>query len=197
VVGRASVVAGDAVKVAGTTVRLSGVEAPERSQLCGRDANKWRCAEAAHSALLKLVSAPSVRCMLSGTDKAGHPRGYCAIDRVDINAEIVRQGFAFAEGGASGRYGAQEKDARNARAGMWVGEIKRPAEIRAKAWEEAKRRAPDGCPIKGHVTGPERVYVLPGTPNYERVRVETARGDRWFCSEQEAASAGFKAADRG
>jgi endonuclease YncB( thermonuclease family) len=197
VVGRASVVAGDALKVAGTTVRLSGIEAPERAQLCGKDNSKWRCAEAAQAALLKVVGAPSVRCRLSGADKAGHPRGYCAIDRVDINAELVRQGFAFAEGGGSGRYGGQEKDARSAGAGMWVGEIQRPAEIRARAWDEAKRRAPDGCPIKGQVTGVERVYVLPGTPHYERVRVQTARGDRWFCSEQEAASAGFKAADRG
>jgi endonuclease YncB( thermonuclease family) len=197
VVGRASVVAADALKVAGTTVRLSGIEAPERAQLCGKDNNKWRCASAAQAALLKVVSAPSVRCMLSGSDKAGHPRGYCEIDRVDINSELVRQGFAFAEGGASGRYGAQERGARSARAGMWVGEIQRPAEIWAKAWEEAKRRAPDGCPIKGQVTGPERVYVLPGTPNYEHVRVQASRGDRWFCSEQEATTAGFKAAQRG
>jgi hypothetical protein len=29
------------------------------------------------------------------------------------------------------------------------------------------------------------------------LRVQTARGDRWFCSEQDAASAGFKAAPRG
>jgi endonuclease YncB( thermonuclease family) len=197
VVGRATVVAGDLLKVDGTTVRLSGIEAPERAQLCGKDNARWRCAGAAQSALWKVVSVPSVRCRLSGTDNAGRPLGTCAIEGVDINAELVRQGLVFAEGGTSGRYRAQEANARNAKAGMWVGEVQRPAEIRAKAWEEAKRRAPDGCPIKGQVTGAERVYVLPGTPNYERLRVQTARGDRWFCSEQEAASAGFKAAQRG
>jgi endonuclease YncB( thermonuclease family) len=197
VVGRASVVAGDLLKVAGTTVRLSDIEAPERAQICGKDSAKWRCADAAQSALLKVVSGPSVRCRLSGTDKAGTPRGHCSIETVDINAELVRQGFVFADGGASSRYASQEADARNAKLGIWIGDAQRPAEFRAKAWEEAKRRAPDGCPIKGQVTGAERVYVLPGTPSYDRLRVLTARGDRWFCSEQDAAAAGFKASQRG
>jgi len=109
----------------------------------------------------------------------------------------VRQGYVFAEGGTYSRYAAQERDARTAKAGMWIGDTQRPAEFRAKAWEEAKRGSPDGCPIKGQVISQERVYVLPGTPSYERLRVQTARGDRWFCSEQDAASAGFKAAPRG
>jgi endonuclease YncB( thermonuclease family) len=197
IVGRATVVAGDLLKVDGITVRLSGIDAPEREQRCGRDNNRWRCAEAAQSALLKVVSGRPVRCRLIGNDRAGHPLGYCSIDSVDINADLVRQGYVFAEGGTYSRYAAQERDARAAKAGMWIGDTQRPAEFRAKAWEEAKRRSPDGCPIKGQVISQERVYVLPGTPSYERLRVQTARGDRWFCSEQDAASAGFKAAPRG
>ena len=72
----------------------------------------------------------------------------------------------------------------------------RPAVFRAKVWDEAKKRAPDGCPIKGQVAGGSRIYVLPWSPDYDRVRVQKARGERWFCSEQEAVSAGFKAAQR-
>jgi endonuclease YncB( thermonuclease family) len=194
-VGRATVVAGDVLKVDSNTVRLSGIEAPERTQLCGKDAGKWRCAEAAQTALAKVVSGRPVRCRLSGTDKAGRPLAHCSIDSVDINAELVRQGYVFAEGGS--RYGRQEAEARDAKAGMWIAAALRPAEVRAKAWEEAKRQAPDGCPIKGQVKGPERVYVLPGAPAYDRLRVQTARGDRWFCSEQDATAAGFKAAQQG
>jgi endonuclease YncB( thermonuclease family) len=197
VVGRAAAVAGDLLKVGGTTVRLSGIDAPEREQRCGKDNNKWRCAEAAQSALLRVVSGRLVRCRLRGSDEAGRPLGYCSIDSVDINGELVRQGYVFAESGLFARYGAQERDARNAKAGMWIGDPQRPAEFRTKAWEEAKRRAPDGCPIKGQVTSGERVYLLPGAPDYERVRVLASRGDRWFCSERDAASAGFKAAQRG
>ena len=92
---------------------------------------------------------------------------------------------------------SQEQEAKAAKAGLWVGgDAERPSEYRAKAWEEAKRRAPDGCPIKGLVRDGDRVYVVPGTADYERGRVQTSRGGRWFCSEREAVSAGFKAASR-
>ena len=104
----------------------------------------------------------------------------------------------FAEAGLFASYSSLEREARAAKAGIWVGgETERPAEFRAKVWEEAKRRAPDGCPIKGRVTGGARVYVLPWSPDYERGRVQKERGERWFCSEQEAVAAGWKPAARG
>ena len=110
----------------------------------------------------------------------------------------MRQGHAFAASGLFASYSGLEREARTAKAGMWAGgEAERPSEFRAKVWEEAKRRAPDGCPIKGLVTGRERVYVLPWSPDYERGRIQKARGERWFCSEQEALAAGWKPAVRG
>ena len=166
--------------------------------MCGKDAGRWRCAEAAQTALVKVVGRPAraLQAERRRPDRqTGRPLAHCSIDSVDINAELVRQGYVFAAGGS--RYGAQEAEARDAKAGMWIAAALRPAEARAKAWEEAKRRAPDGCPIKGQVTGVERIYVLPGAPAYERLRVQTARGDRWFCSEQDAMAAGFKAAQPG
>ena len=91
-----------------------------------------------------------------------------------------------------------EREARAAKTGIWAaGEPERPSEFRAKVWEEAKRRATDGCPIKGRVAGGERVYVLPWAPDYERGRIQKAKGERWFCSEAEAVSAGWKPSARG
>ena len=59
--------------------------------------------------------------------------------------------------------------------------------------EDAKRDAPQGCPIKGRITSGNRVYVLPGSASYERVKVRETRGERWFCSEDEAQAAGWTA----
>ena len=42
------------------------------------------------------------------------------------------------------------------------------------------------------VAGGARVYVLPWSPDYGRVRVSKSRGGRWFCSEQEAIAAGWE-----
>jgi endonuclease YncB( thermonuclease family) len=196
--GRAEAVSGDLMRVAGTTVRLAGIEAPERQQTCGAGGRRYQCGAAAQAALGRLVNGRGLTCTLSGTDPAGRPLASCMRGTTDINGELVRQGHVFAASGLFASYAALEREARAAKAGLWAGgEAERPSEFRAKVWEEAKRRAPDGCPIKGLVTGRERVYVLPWSPDYERGRIQKARGERWFCSEQEALAAGWKPALRG
>ncbi len=196
--GRAEALGGDLVRVAGTTVRLAGIEAPERQQTCGAGGRRQPCGAAAQAALGRLVNGRALSCTLSGTDAAGRPLASCTRGSMDINGELVRQGHAFAASGLFASYSGLEREARAAKAGIWAGgEAERPSEFRAKVWEEAKRRAPDGCPIKGLVTGRERVYVLPWAPDYERGRIQKARGERWFCSEQEAVGAGWKPAVRG
>lgn len=196
--GRAEALGGDLVRVAGTTVRLSGIEAPERQQTCGPGNRRYRCGAAAKAALGRLVNGRSLSCTLGGTDSGGQALATCTRGSTDVGAELVRQGHVFAAGGLFASYSGEEREARAAKAGIWAGgEAERPSEFRAKLWEEAKRRAPEGCPIKGLVTGQQRVYVLPWAPDYERGRIQKARGERWFCSEQEAQAAGFKPAARG
>jgi hypothetical protein len=95
------------------------------------------------------------------------------------------------------RYGQQEAAAKSAKLGVWSGESERPGDFRAKAWGDAKRNAPEGCPIKGHLSGSAKIYVLPWSADYHRVRISKARGERWFCSEQEAISAGWRPIERG
>jgi len=52
-----------------------------------------------------------------------------------------------------------------------------------------------GCRIKRNVnqTG-ERIYFLQGDRNYARVRMDRGAGKRWFCSEDQAIAAGWRAA---
>jgi endonuclease YncB( thermonuclease family) len=196
--GRAYAVGADTLRIASTAVKLAGIEAPEGEQRCGKASSRsWRCGAAAEAALYKLVGGRVVSCALSGNDGAGRALGHCSVGDKDVGAELVRQGHVFADGSILARYAGQEREARAAKAGLWSGDVERPAAYRAKLWDEAKRRAPDGCPIKGQVAGGARTYVLPWSPEYERVRVQKTRGERWFCSEQEALAAGFKAAQRG
>ena len=54
-----------------------------------------------------------------------------------------------------------------------------------------------GCAIKGNVSrAGDRVYHLPGSRDYGRVRMDKGLGERWFCSEREAAAAGWRRAGR-
>jgi hypothetical protein len=41
------------------------------------------------------------------------------------------------------------------------------------------------------------VYVLPWSPDYRRVRVRSQRGERWFCTEEEAVAAGWQPGSAG
>jgi hypothetical protein len=51
-----------------------------------------------------------------------------------------------------------------------------------------------GCEIKGVVlTNGDRVYYREGWQGYDRIVVDTRRGDRWFCSPAEAEAAGWRA----
>lgn len=40
----------------------------------------------------------------------------------------------------------------------------------------------------------ERIYHVPGQPYYDATRINTAEGERWFCSEAEAQAAGWRKA---
>ena len=195
--GRAQALGADTLRVGGTTVKLSGIEAPEREQRCGAERRSWRCAAAAESALSRIVDGRAVSCAVGSKADDGIRTGSCTVGDKDVAGELVRQGHVFSDGTILSRYGSEEREARNAKLGLWVVDAERPSAYRAKVWEEAKKRAPDGCPIKGQVAGGSRVYVLPWASDYDRIRVQKARGERWFCSEQEAVSAGFRAAQRG
>ena len=186
------------MRVGATTVRLTGIEAPERDQVCTRPGNKrWRCGEAASAALGRLINGRALTCEVKGADAGGLASGICREGAAEINQALVRGGHVFAETGLLARYGAAEAEAKTAKAGIWSGDNERPGPWRTKVWEEAKRRAPSGCPIKGQVAGTARTYVLPWGPDYERVRVNPTRGGRWFCTEAEAIAAGWKVAGRG
>jgi endonuclease YncB( thermonuclease family) len=196
--GRLTALTGDTVRVGGTTVHLAGIEAPERDQQCIRPGNRrWRCGEAATEALSRSVRGASVRCEIGRRDSAGQALGTCYAHGKDIAAILVRDGHVFSSGGWFASYGSLERQARAHKAGLWLGEAERPSEYRSKIWDAAKRAAPGGCPIKGQISAAGKIYVLPWSPDYQRIRPRTAKGERWFCSEEEAQTAGWKPARRG
>ena len=202
--GRAVAATGDVLRIGDTEVRLAGIEAPDMDQLCSGPGNRrWRCGRDARSALARTVRGGAVSCTVSGTDGGGREVGTCTIGNQDIAETLVREGHVFADTSYFSKYAAIEQDARAQKAGIWRGTAERPAEYRAKAaermkraWEQAARSAPGGCPIKGRIASGKKFYALPGSVDYARIRIRTNRGERWFCSEEEALAAGWKPAPR-
>lgn len=63
-------------------------------------------------------------------------------------------------------------------------------------WSEKCRRTNpiNDCVIKGNTRDSEKVYHLPSCDNYDQVIIDESYGDSWFCSENEAITAGFRKA---
>ncbi len=205
--GQARVVDGDTIVVSGVRVRLEGIDAPEASQTCttfpgrdlgiadGQDGGKnWACGRAATTELNHMIADRTVTCDDRGLDKYGRVLGTCRVGNLNINAEMVRRGYAWAFVRYSHTYVALEVEAKAAKVGIWSGEAIPAWDYRAGRWQTAKETAPDGCAIKGNVTANGRIYHLPWSPWYEKVRMDGNRDKRWFCSEAEALNAGWRPA---
>jgi endonuclease YncB( thermonuclease family) len=191
--GIARVIDGDTIEIAGRHVRLEGIDAPEIAQTCGRWLiGTWPCGKAAGDALEKLIGGATVSCGSHGLDKYGRTLGVCFVAGRDINAEMVREGYAWAFIRYSTSYVQEEAEARALRVGIWQGEAEPAWEFRAHRWAGAEQAAPNGCAIKGNVTAHGRIYHMPWSPWYGKIRIDEAKGKRWFCTEAEALAAGWR-----
>lgn len=191
--GRAVVIDGDTIDIDGQRIRLEGIDAPEHAQTCGRKwLGSWPCGAAATRALEGLIGSRRVDCHNEGHDKYGRILGVCSINGRDINAEMVRSGYAWAFVKYSARYVAEEAEARKAKSGVWQGEAEPAWVFREKKWNTAEVAAPSGCAIKGNITANGHIYHMPWSPWYGKVKVEPLKGEQWFCSEADAAKAGFR-----
>lgn len=55
-------------------------------------------------------------------------------------------------------------------------------------------RGNSSCVIKGNINSDgEKIYHCPNDQWYSRTKINTSKGERWFCSEAEALTAGFRA----
>ena len=51
---------------------------------------------------------------------------------------------------------------------------------------------PDGCTIKGNINPKgRRIYHVPGSASYGQTIIDESKGERWFCSDDEARAAGW------
>ncbi len=204
VAGVARVIDGDTIAIGLVRIRLEGIDAPETEQTCGRGTlgkwllGGWSCGKAATSYLRRLVEGRSVRCESRGKDAYARMLGLCTIEDVDINAQMVREGLAWAFVKYSQRYVEVENEARAAKRGIWQGEAKPAWVWRAERWQGAQTERvaenASACVIKGNITRSGQIYHMPWDRWYDKTRVETAKGERWFCTEAEAIAAGWRPA---
>jgi len=194
----ARVIDGDTIDNSGQRIRLHGIDTPEAKQTYQRDGSRWLCGAAATKALRNLISGAKVTCDQRDKGRYGRIIAVCHAGGVNLNAAMVLSGMALAYRKYSDDYIGQEASAQAARRGLWAGQFVPPWE-----WRRGKRLASEttdndnaeGCRIKGNIGSKgDRIYHMLGGRWYDKTVITASKGERWFCSEGEAKSAGWRPA---
>ncbi|MBX6426430.1 MAG: thermonuclease family protein [Variibacter sp.] len=128
IVGPASIIDGDSLRVAGVEIRLFGIDAPELAQICTRAGRPWACGREAAEALRAAAADREVTCRPRDQDRYGRTVAVCHAGGVDLGAAMIKGGLAV----AYGAYEADEREARDARRGLWSSTFDPPALWRAR-----------------------------------------------------------------
>jgi endonuclease YncB( thermonuclease family) len=133
-IGRAKVLDGDTIIVAGECVRLHGIDALELDQPFWWRGQQMAGGMMALAALEALTAGVNLRCEAVERDRHGRlvakvfsPNG------VDISRRLVSAGWAMAYRQYSTDYVDAEDEARKARRGMWKGSFVKPWMWRASS----------------------------------------------------------------
>jgi endonuclease YncB( thermonuclease family) len=206
---------GDQVMIGSSKIRLSGVDAPSVDQLClDTKGERWTCGVAARDELIKHADNKSWTCHVVRVDRRGRSVAHCEVDGEDIQKWLVKSGWALSYVRVSHDYDADEKAAREAKAGMWQGAFIAPWDWRVRnkktvilgfakpppnahaillaSASGSVAPSPD-CMIKGNVNGAgECIYHTPKSRWYAQIKMQIAKGTRWFCSTDDAEAAGCR-----
>jgi endonuclease YncB( thermonuclease family) len=213
--GIAKIRDGDQVQIAGSRIRLAGIDAPSVDQLClNTNGERWTCGIAARDELVRHAGNKNWSCHVQRTDRFGHSVAKCEVEGEDIQEWMVKNGWALSYVRVSHDYDADEKEARDARAGIWAGAFIAPWDWRVRNKKTAIMGAvkppesalaillasasghvapsPD-CTIKGNVNRSGHcIYHKPTSRWYAKIEMEISKGTRWFCSVEEAEAAGCR-----
>ncbi len=168
--GTAEAVDGDTLSMAGSRIRILGVDAPEATQTCRRGAENWVCGRDAKEQLSALVSGKQVQCQGRDTDTYNRMVAVCRAGGLDLGRTMVETGMALALPDFSDDYVEAEARARRLKIGLWASIFETPSAYRtANPREFVKRqpivptterrpierqqrfsRGPIGCTIKGN-----------------------------------------------
>ncbi|MBK8173944.1 MAG: thermonuclease family protein [Rhodospirillales bacterium] len=136
VIGEAQVVDGDTIKVEGERIRLQGIDAPESHQLCTVGGVQWPCGQGATRELTTVTAGREVVCKGDKRDRYGRLLAVCYVAGDNVNARMVRDGWALAYRRYATDYVSQEAEARAAGSGIWRGQFVEPWE-----WRRERRAA--------------------------------------------------------
>ena len=196
------VIDGDTMILDNRKVRLFGIDAPEKAQLCqDSDGNNFKCGIVAGEKLSELIFSSTnktVNCENIDKEQYGRLISNCWVDKIFINSWMVRNGWALAYERYSKEFIKEETEAKIEKLGVWNGQFVEPWN-----WRKGIRivkdqiETPKECLIKGNISSSgEKIYHVPGGQYYSRTKISKNKGEIWFCSEEDAIKLGWRKSKR-
>ena len=128
-VGNVYVSDGDTIKSKNNKIkiRLHGIDAPEAKQTCkNHDDVKYSCGYRSTKFLKSLISKNQIKCTIKDKDRYGRLIAVCFSGEININATMVREGWAIAYRYYSKDYVNEEEIAKAKKKGIWQGSFVEP-----------------------------------------------------------------------
>lgn len=133
IAGRASVIDGDTIEIAGQRIRFDGIDAPESRQVCLTSSGEpYRCGKVSANALNGfLAQSRPTFCITKGKSYDRVVAVCRRADGADVNGWMVRNGHAVDWIKYSkGRYAAEQREAKANQRGIWAGQFELPCFVR-------------------------------------------------------------------
>jgi len=138
---------GDTFVVGGKVVNLYGIDAPEFKQQCEyynintKKNSLYSCGESAKEYLKRKINLKNIKCDVKDEDKYGRFISICYIQKydkktkkyiedLDVNRDLILNGYAVAYTKYSKKYVKEEYDAKKKKKGIWNGDFIRPEKYR-------------------------------------------------------------------
>lgn len=120
---------------------------------------------------------------ISETDKYGRLLRYVWIGEIMVNLVLVKEGYA--------RVSTYPPDVKYQ--ALFIEAEKEAREKGLGLWGNISSSSQDQCFIKGNIsTSGEKIYHIPGGEYYDKTVIDESKGERWFCTEEEAVNAGWR-----
>ena len=138
------VIDGDSLEINNNKIRLFGIDAPEKKQICKKPhlvisflinfsfQKQYKCGLMATDQLKKLIGNKTVKCISENKDRYHRFLSICYLKNKDINSWLVKNGYAIAYRRYSKKYVLEEQHAEKNKLGIWQGTFQTPEEWRKK-----------------------------------------------------------------
>lgn len=119
------IIDGDSLEIGSERIRLVGLDAPEFTQSCKNNKKeKYPCGKEALKFLTNLIGKDEVKCIPHKKDKYNRHLSTCYVNNKDINAELVKNGYAIVY--LESNYQKEQDFAKSHKKGLWSGKFMHP-----------------------------------------------------------------------